>query len=85
MSQVLVKIRPRGFRPKTPSRNGKCEMCQDEDLLLITSSGFGGVSYALCVDCMTLGLDPLDPDLVKRLNHIVTKCKQVFGERWNAQ
>lgn len=84
MSQALVKIRPRGFHPKTPSRNGKCEMCQDEDLLLITSSMFGGVSYALCMDCLLLGLDPLDPDLHDKLDHIATKCMKIL-ERWNEQ
>ena len=82
MSQILAKIMP---GPRTPSREGKCELCQDEDLLLISCSPFGAVSYALCADCITLGLDPLDPDLVERLNRIVVKCKQVFEARIHEQ
>ena len=59
MSQRLGK-----FKDDTPTRHGKCEMCRDLDDLLVSCSLHGAMSWALCVDCIKLGLDPLRPDLV---------------------
>lgn len=79
MSQTLAQIKP---EVRTPSRQGRCDMCNDEDLLLISCSPFGAVSYALCADCIALGLDPLDPGLLSRLEHIAAKCEQILSQPW---